>query len=39
MIDLKPLKNLFVVTLLLAPLGAWKTVELILWAFSHVAWK
>jgi len=39
MIELKPLKNIFVVTLILAPLGAWKAVEIILWACSHVAWK
>lgn len=39
MINLKPLKNILVVTLILAPLGAWKAVEIILWTLSHVAWK
>jgi len=39
MIDLKPLQNIFVVSIILAPLGVWKAVELIVWVFSHVAWK
>lgn len=39
MINLKPLQNIFVVTLILAPLGAWKAVEILIWVFSHIAWK
>lgn len=39
MINLKPLQNIFVVTLILSPLGVWKAVELIIWTLSHLAWK
>lgn len=39
MIDLKPLQNIFVATLILAPLGVWKAVELVIWLFSHLSWK
>ena len=39
MIDLRPFKNIFITTLLLAPLGVWKAVEIIVWAFSRITWN
>jgi hypothetical protein len=39
MIDIKPLKKIFVVSVILAPLGAWKAVELLIWLASHITWK
>jgi len=39
MIDLKPLQKIFVVSVVLAPLGAWKAIELLIWLASHIAWK
>lgn len=39
MIDLKPLRNIFVVSVILAPFGAWKVVEILIWFASRIAWK
>lgn len=39
MIDLKPLQNIFVLSVILAPLGVWKAIELLIWLASHIAWK
>lgn len=29
----------FIVLLVIAPLGLWKLVEIIIWFFSHVSWS
>ncbi len=39
MIDLNPLQTIFVISVVLAPLGAWKAAEILIWLASHIAWK
>ena len=39
MIDMKPLGRILFAATLLAPLGVWKAIEIVVWVLRHISWK